>query len=111
MEPNPYAGIPLPTERAAARRRIEQMQQGEPFPGPLPHNATGIRPRTRARPSSTDDDGPPDVAPDQTRHAPMFGRHSHDHAASGADDADDGIHRHSHQHSGDAIHRHSHDRA
>jgi hypothetical protein len=99
---SPYAGIPWPAERAEARRRIQDTWQGEPLTGPLPHLAAGIQL------DQDDDDGPPDVAPDQTRHPPMRGRHSHDHAAGGAPDAQDGLHRHSHAHSGDAIHSHGH---
>lgn len=43
-----------------------------------------------------------------THHEPMSGTHSHNHAAFGADDHDDGIHHHSHTHNGDAVHGHEH---
>ncbi|MGH3288879.1 MAG: hypothetical protein ACRDPD_30090 [Streptosporangiaceae bacterium] len=98
---SPYRHIPSLVERAAARRRIEQTWQGDRLTGPLPHNAAGTRPSA----VDTDTDAPPEVHPEQTRHAPMHGRHTHDHAAGDAPDADDGIHRHAHVHSGDAIHR------
>jgi ATP-dependent protease ClpP protease subunit len=51
----------------------------------------------------------PYVGSTQTRHEPTTVTHSHDHAAMGADDADDGIHSHSHTHDGDSMHDHSHD--
>lgn len=41
-------------------------------------------------------------------HEPMTGVHSHNHAAFGCDDHDDGMHAHSHMHSGDAQHGHEH---
>ena len=43
-----------------------------------------------------------------THHEPMSGTHSHNHAAFGAEDHDDGIHHHSHTHNGDAVHGHEH---
>lgn len=51
----------------------------------------------------------PYVSDHQTRHEPMTGRHSHDHAAFGSDDHDDGQHAHMHEHHGDADHGHEHD--
>ena len=50
----------------------------------------------------------PWVSSGQTRHEPMTGTHSHDHAAMGAADHDDGIHAHTHTHRGDALHDHEH---
>jgi ATP-dependent protease ClpP protease subunit len=41
-------------------------------------------------------------------HEPMSGTHSHNHAAFGHDDGDDGIHHHAHTHDGDAAHGHGH---
>lgn len=41
-------------------------------------------------------------------HEPMRGLHSHNHAAFGHEDGDDGIHNHSHSHDGDASHGHGH---
>ena len=49
----------------------------------------------------------PYVGDTQTRHAPMTGRHTHDHAAFGATDHDDGVHGHPHDHNGDADHDHA----
>jgi hypothetical protein len=46
----------------------------------------------------------PYVSETQTRHPPMTGRHSHDHASFGATDHDDGVHSHPHDHNGDADH-------
>lgn len=46
----------------------------------------------------------PWVPPTQTRHEPMTGRHTHDHAAGSATDHDDGQHSHEHEHNGDADH-------
>jgi hypothetical protein len=46
----------------------------------------------------------PYVSETQTRHPPMTGRHSHDHAAFGHPDHDDGVHSHMHEHQGDADH-------
>jgi len=47
----------------------------------------------------------PYVSERQTRHEPMTGRHTHDHAAPpGQDDHDDGIHNHVHEHNNDADH-------
>lgn len=48
----------------------------------------------------------PYVSETQTRHPPMTGRHSHDHAAFGASDHDDGVHHHPHSHEADADHDH-----
>lgn len=100
---SPYAGIPSPTQRAAARRRIDAMQQGEPMTGPLPHNAAGGGMSVPGNAATA-----PYVERTQTRHVPMTGRHSHDHASHGHSDHDDGIHYHEHDHSGDAGHDHSH---
>jgi ATP-dependent protease ClpP protease subunit len=50
----------------------------------------------------------PFVGREQTRHAPMSGRHEHDHSAGGAGDHDDGIHMHPHTHNGEADH-HGHE--
>lgn len=54
----------------------------------------------------------PYVPSTQTRHEPMTGTHTHDHAAYGAADHDDGVHTHTHTHNGDAMHHvsdgHSH---
>lgn len=41
-------------------------------------------------------------------HEPLTGRHSHNHAAFGASDGDDGIHHHDHTHNNDSIHDHTH---
>jgi ATP-dependent protease ClpP protease subunit len=51
----------------------------------------------------------PYVGREQHRHPPMTGRHTHDHAAFGHDDADDGAHSHAHDHQNDADHDHGHD--
>lgn len=51
----------------------------------------------------------PYVGSGQARHVPMTGTHSHDHAAMGASDHDDGMHAHVHTHNGDASHSHTHD--
>lgn len=54
----------------------------------------------------------PFVGREQTRHAPMTGRHEHDHSAGGSGDHDDGIHSHPHTHSNDADHHgHTHSAA
>jgi ATP-dependent protease ClpP protease subunit len=44
----------------------------------------------------------------ETSHEPVTGIHSHNHAAFGHSDHDDGIHNHSHMHSNDAVHEHGH---
>jgi ATP-dependent protease ClpP protease subunit len=41
-------------------------------------------------------------------HEPVTGSHSHNHAAFGHADADDGIHGHQHSHANDAHHDHTH---
>jgi ATP-dependent protease ClpP protease subunit len=51
----------------------------------------------------------PFVGREQHRHAPMTGRHVHDHNAFGASDHDDGSHSHVHSHRNDATHDHTHD--
>lgn len=43
-----------------------------------------------------------------TSHRPISGVHSHNHAAFGHPDGDDGIHHHSHYHSNDGVHDHGH---
>jgi len=48
------------------------------------------------------------VSPHDVHHEPMTGHHSHNHAAFGHDDADDGQHAHSHFHADDADHSHAH---
>lgn len=53
----------------------------------------------------------PYVSERQTRHEPMTGYHSHDHASMGHGDHDDGIHFHEHFHNGDAVHDHAHTHA
>lgn len=50
----------------------------------------------------------PYVSERQTRHEPMTGSHTHDHAAFEAGDHDDGVHAHTHTHKGDADHHHVH---
>ena len=50
----------------------------------------------------------PYVSERQTRHEPMTGSHTHDHAAFEAGDHDDGVHAHPHIHKGDADHHHTH---
>lgn len=50
----------------------------------------------------------PYVSETQTRHVPMTGVHTHDHAAYGHDDHSDGLHLHEHTHNGDATHDHPH---
>jgi ATP-dependent protease ClpP protease subunit len=52
----------------------------------------------------------PYVGREQTRHAPMTGRHEHDHSAGDASDHDDGVHMHPHTHNNDADH-HGHEHA
>jgi ATP-dependent protease ClpP protease subunit len=44
----------------------------------------------------------------ETMHGPRTGVHSHNHAAFGHSDHEDGIHHHSHYHNGDATHEHPH---
>jgi ATP-dependent protease ClpP protease subunit len=41
-------------------------------------------------------------------HEPLTGIHSHNHAAFGHEDHDDGMHAHAHVHDGDADHEHEH---
>lgn len=50
----------------------------------------------------------PFVSEHQTRHEPTTTKHSHDHAAYGEADHDDGLHFHEHIHVGDAHHNHEH---
>jgi hypothetical protein len=50
----------------------------------------------------------PYVSPTQTRHEPMTGVHTHDHAAYSHASHDDGIHEHEHEHHNDADHDHMH---
>lgn len=93
-----------------ARQNIETLDEGQQLDKPVREFINTMYALLNERNNMPQYDAAhtPYVGETQTRHAPMTGTHTHDHAAHGDSDHDDGIHGANgpHTHNNDANHDH-----